>query len=277
MSSVGKSMLETRPRFEDYRKKYKDRIHMERHNGVIECRMHTDGGPVLWGMEMHRALSQAWHDIGNDPKNELMILTSTDPYWIGRVDEEEEKDLPFDYNNYYREATKLVENLGFEVDFPTIAAVNGPGYHTEIALLCDITLCCEEAVFQDAHFMIGFVPGDGQLLAFQELIGVKRSSYALYTGQKIDARTALDWGLVNEIVPADKLLDRAWELAEVIMQQPRSTRCLTHQLLMRPWKQRLINDFQAHITHEGFDIHVASPTHQLNKVKASWTKDGESG
>ncbi|MGA8204534.1 MAG: enoyl-CoA hydratase/isomerase family protein [Woeseiaceae bacterium] len=269
---MSRSMTETRPKFDEYSEKYADRIHMERRDGVIELRMHTDGGPVVWGLEMHRALSQAWHDVGNDPANEVMILTSTDPYWIGVVDEDEEQELPFDYDNYYREATKLVENLVFEVDIPTIAAVNGPGYHTELALLCDITICCEEAVFQDGHFLIGFVPGDGQLLTFQELIGVKRSSYALYTGQKIDARTALEWGLVNEVVPRGQLLDRARELAAIILKQPRSTRCLTHHLLVRPWKQRLINDFQAHITHEGFGVHVSSPKHELNAVRDSWKK-----
>jgi len=267
-----RSMTETRPRFEEYREKYADRIEMNRADGVIELRMHTDGGPVVWGLEMHRALSQAWQDVGNDAENELMILTSTDPYWIGVVDEEEEARLPFDYDNYYREATKLVENLIFEVDIPTIAAVNGPGYHTELALLCDITICSEEAVFQDGHFLIGFVPGDGQLLTFQELLGVKRSNYALYTGQKIDAQTALEWGLVNEVVPREQLMARARELASQVMRQPRSTRCMTHQLLVRPWKQRLINDFQTHITHEGFGVHVSSPKHELNAVRDSWKK-----
>jgi enoyl-CoA hydratase/carnithine racemase len=263
----------TRPRFEEYREKYKDYIAMERENGIIMLRMHTNGGPVIWGMHMHKALSQAWKDVGNDPENDVMILTSTDPYWIGVVNEDEEKALPFDYDNYYCEATKLIENLVFDVDIPTIAAVNGPGYHTEIALLCDITICSEDAVFQDGHFLVGFVPGDGQLLTFQELIGTKRSAYALYTGQKIDARTALEWGLVNEVTARQGLVDRAWELAKEIMKQPRATRCLTHQLLKRPWKQRIINDFQAHITHEGYGILDAQPTHDLNTVRDTWPDD----
>ncbi len=270
---MGTSKFISRLRFEDYKEKYKGYIFMERKNGIIMLRMHTNGGPVVWGLEMHNALSQAWHDVGNDPENDLMILSSTDPYWIGVVDEEGEKDMPFDYDNYYCEATKLIENLIFDVDIPTIAAVNGPGYHTEIALLCDITICSEEAVFQDGHFLIGFVPGDGQLLTFQELIGTKRSSYALYTGQKIDANTALEWGMVNEVVPKEKLVDRAWELAETIMKQPRATRCLTHQLLTRPWKQRLINDFQVHIAHEGYGVHDTKPRHDLNRVKKTWSDD----
>lgn len=197
-------------------------------------------------------------------------LTSTDPYWIGKVDEDEEKTLRFDYDLYYRGATKLIESLIFDVDIPTIAAVNGPGYHTEIALLCDLTICSEQAIFQDGHFLIGFVPGDGQLLTFQELIGTKRASYALYTGQKIDARTALEWGLVNEVLPREKLLERAWELAAQIMKQPRAARCLTHHLLARPWKQRIISDFQAHISHEGYGIQVSNPEHNLNAIRDDW-------
>lgn len=267
---MSNTMYKGRAAFGEYREKYKDRIHMERRDGVIMLRMHTNGGPVVWGMEMHRVLIQAWQDVGNDPENDLMILTSTDPYWIGRVDEAEEKTLRFDYDLYYRGATKLIESLIFDVDIPTIAAVNGPGYHTEIALLCDLTICSEQAIFQDGHFLIGFVPGDGQLLTFQELIGTKRANYALYTGQQIDARTALEWGLVNEVLAGEKLLDRAWELAAQIMKRPRSTRCLTHHLLTRPWKQRIINDFQAHITHEGYGIQVSDAAHDLNAIRDSW-------
>jgi enoyl-CoA hydratase/carnithine racemase len=181
-----------RPKFEEYKEKYKDFIAMERRNGVILLTMHHDKGPVLWNEAMHNALPQAFHDLGNDLENQVMILTSTDPYWIGVSDPEAQ--FRFDYDTYYIDATKLLENLIFDVDIPTIAAVNGPGFHTELALLCDITICSDTAVFQDGHFTVGFVPGDGQLLTFQELLGVKRSAYALYTGKPIDAQTAYEIG-----------------------------------------------------------------------------------
>jgi len=259
-----------RPKFEEYKEKYKDFIFMERKNGIILLQMHSNNGPVLWNEGMHNALPQAWHDVGNDPENQIMILTSTGPHWIGTVDPEAE--FRFDYDTYYIDATKLLESLIFEVDIPTIAAVNGPGLHTEIALLCDITICTEDSMFQDAHFMVGFVPGDGQLLTFQELIGVKRSAYALYTGQKIDAKTALEWGMVNEVLARDNILARAWEIADLIMKQPRATRCLTHHLLTRPWKRRLVNDFQGHIAQEGFGVYCDNPDHDLNRIRKTWNE-----
>lgn len=265
---MGVKRFVSRPQFEDYREKYKDFISMERRDGVILLQMHHDGGPVLWNEAMHNALPQAFHDVGNDPENQVMILTSTDPYWIGISDPEAR--FQFDYDVYYVDATKLLENLIFDVDIPTIAAVNGPGFHTEIALLCDITICTEDSLFQDGHFMVGYVAGDGQLLTFQELLGVKRSAYALYTGQQIDAKTACDWGLVNEVVAKDRLLERAREIAALIMKQPRATRCMTHHLLTRPWKRRLINDFQGHIAQEGFGARCDKPDHDLNRIRETW-------
>lgn len=265
---MGRNKFVPRPKFEDYKEKYKDFITMERRNGVILLRMHHDGGPVMWNEAMHNALPQAFHDVGNDLENQVMILTSTDPYWIGISDPDAK--FQFDYDIYYIDATKLLENLIFDVDIPTIAAVNGPGFHTEIALLCDITICTDDSIFQDGHFMVGYVAGDGQLLTFQELLGVKRSAYALYTGQQIDAKTACEWGLVNEVVSKNKLVDRAWEIADLIMKQPRSTRCMTHHLLTRPWKRRLINDFQGHIAQEGFGARCSSPDHNLNRIRETW-------
>ena len=260
-----------RPKFEEYKEKYKDYITMERKNGIIVLRMHHDDGPVLWNEMMHCALPQAFHDIGNDPENHVMILTSTDPYWIGVMDHD--ADFVMDYNNYYVDATKLLENLIFDVDIPTIAAVNGPGFHTEIALLCDMTLCTDDVVFQDGHFSLGFVPGDGQLVTLQELIGAKRAAHMVYTGENIDAKTALAWGMINEVVAKDKLMARALELAEKIMKQTRATRCMTHHLLTRDWKRRLINDFQFHITQEGFASLIDRPQHDLNKLREKWEEE----
>ena len=73
----------------------------------------------------------------------------------------------------------------------------------------------------------------------------------MLTGQAIDARTALEYGMVNEVVPREKLLDRAWQLADHIMTQPRITRRLTTQIVRRPWRQRITNDLDG-----GFGIQM---------------------
>lgn len=71
-----------RPVFEEYAAKYADYFVMRRENGIIELRMHTDGGPATFGFPTHNAWGQAWPEIGNDPDNEVLILTGTGDQWL---------------------------------------------------------------------------------------------------------------------------------------------------------------------------------------------------
>lgn len=252
----------SRPRFEDYQEKYATYFNMERRNGILQVHMHTEGGPVIYGLPIHNAWSQLWLDIGNDPDNEVLIFSGTGDKWIAGFDPEMSK-LPFHemsadvfYDQIYADATKLLEAFIFNIDIPTIACINGSGLHTEFALLCDITLCAEHAELFDPHFKFNLVPGDGQGLTFQELMGLKRAAYFLYTSDTIDAQTAKELGLVNEVLPLDDLQARAWEIAEKIMQKPRAIRRMTSAVLRRQWKQRLVQDLGFHIAHELLGMHL---------------------
>ena len=254
-----------RPQFEDYREKYAPYFNLERRNGILQVQMHTAGGPVLYGLPIHNAWSQLWLDLGNDPDNEVLIFSGTGDKWIGGFDPafaaQSLHEMPADafYDQIYADATKLLEAFIFNIDIPTIACINGPGLHTEFALLCDITLCAEHAELFDPHFRFHLVPGDGQGLTFQELLGIKRAAYYLYTCDKINAQTAKELGLVNEVLPLDRLLPRAWEIAEKIMEKPRAIRRLTSAVLRRQWKRRLVQDLGFHIAHELLGMHLNKP------------------
>jgi len=255
----------SRPRFEDYREKYATHFKLERRDGILQVQMHTQGGPVMYGLPIHNAWSQLWLDLGNDPDNEVLIFSGTGDKWIGGFDPQfaaqSLHEMPADafYDQIYSDATKLLEAFIFNIDIPTIACINGPGLHTEFALLCDITLCAEHAELFDPHFQFHLVPGDGQGLTFQELMGLKRAAYYLYTSEKITAQLAKEMGLVNEVVALDRLLPRAWEIAEKIMQKPRTIRRLTSAVLRRQWKQRLVQDLGFHIAHELLGMHLNKP------------------
>jgi len=169
----------------------------------------------------------------------------------------------------YHESLRLLENMIFCIDIPTIGAINGPGTHCEIATLCDITICTEDADFFDPHFLGGVPPGDGMMLTLQNLLGVKRAAYYGYTGKNINGQTALELGIVSEVLPREKLLPRAWELAEMVMQAPRSARHLTHSILSRPWKKALVEDQGFHLGHIMYDMAIdeEGPLARLMKMK----------
>src|SRR5258705_10041365 len=101
---------------------------------------------------------------------------------------------------------------------PLIAAVNGHALAggCGIATLCDFTLAVPEAKFGYTEVKIGFLPAIVSVFLTRQ-IGEKRARDLLLTGRLVDAPEAKELGLINEIVPADKLMSRVNELAEVII------------------------------------------------------------
>jgi enoyl-CoA hydratase/carnithine racemase len=82
------------------------------------------------------------------------------------------------------------------------------------------------------------------------LLGLKRAAYYLYTSDQMDAATARELGLINEVLPREELLPRARAIAEKIMKKPRATRRFTASVVRRPWKRRMLADLGHHMAHE---------------------------
>lgn len=208
--------------FEQYAERY-ETVRMERRGGILQVTFHTEGGPLRWGALPHREFPQAFREIGADPENAVVILTGTGDAFSGPPGAPRRGPAPTarDWDRIHREGRELLENL-LAIEAPMIAAINGPALrHSEIPLLCDVVLAAEEASFQDsAHFMNGLTPGDGVHVVYPLLMGWNRGRYFLLTGQTLTAEEALGAGLVSEILPGDRLLPRAWEIAERLAEQP---------------------------------------------------------
>lgn len=256
------------PEFSDYKELFKEHFVLDRDDrGVVTARAHTLGGPVQMGIELHRAFGQLFRTLGSDPKNELMIFTGTGPTFMMGADHESfaiEREQPgyWSYEHAFKDGRVNLISLIHDMEIPTIGALNGPTIHSELLLMCDLTICTEDTVIFDPHFVMGAVPGDGIHSCFIELLGIKRAAHVMLMGERIDAQKALDWGMVNEVVPRDRLDERAREIADHIMKQPRVIRRMTTQVIRRPWKQRIVDDLDggfamemhAHLAH-GDSIH----------------------
>ncbi len=224
---------------EEYVDKYQT-ARMERRNGILQLTLHTNGGSLQWGELPHRELVHVFHDIGSDPNNKVVIMTGTGDAFSGPRARPESRlrSTPRAWDKTYWEGKHLLMNL-LDIEVPMISAINGPALrHSEIPLLCDIVLAAEETTFQDsAHFANGVVPGDGMHIVYPLLLGLNRGRYFLLTGQTLSARQAQELGLVNEVLPRQELLPRAWALAEQLAQRPplvlRYSRVLLTQHLKR--------------------------------------------
>ena len=142
---------------------------------------------------------------------------------LGRAHEENLKDSAF--------MARLFRRI-YEFPLPTIAAVNGVAIAggTGIATMCDFTLAAPEAKFGYTEVRIGFVPAIvSSFLVMQ--VGHKIARDLLLTGRLFDAAEARGYGLVNEIVPPEKLMTRARELAAQLMENSPSSMRLTKKLI----------------------------------------------
>ena len=104
---------------------------------------------------------------------------------------------------------------------PTIAAINGValGGGCELALACDIRIASDTAKFGQPELGLGIIPGAGATQRLPRIIGMGRAKHLILTGEIIDARQALEYGLISALTPPGQLQIRAREMAKRILRQ----------------------------------------------------------
>ena len=119
-----------------------------------------------------------------------------------------------------RRLTKFFDDLE-ALEKPVIAAINGPatGAGLELALACDIRFAAEEATLGFRENYIGLIPGVGGCARFVRTIGVARAKEMIFTGKMIPAAEAAAIGLINKVVPGEKLLDEALDTARLLLKR----------------------------------------------------------
>jgi 2-(1,2-epoxy-1,2-dihydrophenyl)acetyl-CoA isomerase len=119
-----------------------------------------------------------------------------------------------------------------DVRAPTVAAINGmvAGGGLGLALAPDYRIAAESATFTAAYFRLGLTPDGGSSAFLERTIGATRAMEMLLTNRMLSAREALDWGMVNEVVADDSLLDRAVDFASGLWPVPPYTLLQTRRL-----------------------------------------------
>lgn len=165
---------------------------------------------------------------------------------------------------------------------PVIAAVHGAvaGAALGIALACDIRIAAEDTRFVVGFLGIGLAPDSAVSLLLPALIGLGRASEYAFTNEPFSAQQALAWGLVNRVVPAERLHEEALTLAQRLAQGPVRTMGLTKRAFNRAVLPHLeaVLDYEAHIQ----DIAFRTPEHKEGvrafrekRPPRFWTPSGE--
>ncbi|ABE36501.1 enoyl-CoA hydratase/isomerase family protein [Paraburkholderia xenovorans LB400] len=173
---------------------------------------------------------------------------------------------PHDLRESYRNTIQRIPLALYELDVPVIAAINGPaiGAGLDLACMCDIRIASDKALFAESFVKVGIVPGDGGAWLLPRAIGMQRASLMAFTGETIDAAKALEWGLVAEVVPADRLITHALGLAQRIAGNASHALRLTKRLLREGQHMRLDSLLEMSAAYQALAHHTHDHLEAVN-------------
>lgn len=181
-------------------------------DGVLELALDRPETRNAMTIVMRRGLIRAMRTADDDPATRVIVLTGTDPAFSGGVDLTESlAGSPAGARTDPAAVIRVTRT-------PVIAAVNGLCYTgaLELALSCSFVLASERARFADTHAAVGLLPGWGGSALLPRAVGIRLARQMMATGEPVDAAVALRSGLVTEVVPHERLLPRAREVAGAI-------------------------------------------------------------
>lgn len=185
--------------------------------------------------------------IAVDPTVKVVILTGAGSAFCsgGNVRDMQryarDAIAPMPIRDEYRNGIQRLPLALYNLEVPTIAAVNGAaiGAGCDLACMCDIRIAAEGARFAESFVKLGIVPGDGGAWLLPRVVGMSKAAEMSFTGDAIDAAEALACGLVSRVVPAAELMATARSLAQRIAANPGPTLRLTKRLLREGQHVRL--------------------------------------
>ncbi|MDT2032346.1 crotonase/enoyl-CoA hydratase family protein [Planktomarina sp.] len=181
-----------------------------------------------------------------------------------------------DVREGYRNGIHQIIRSLWGLEIPLIAAVNGHaiGLGNDIATLADIRIASEEAKFGATFINAGLVPGDGGAWLLPRAIGRSRAAELFFTGDLIDAQTALAWGLVSRVVPQAGVMVEARKVAEKIAAKSPIPVRMTKQMMRQADTSTLDNILEMSANMQALaqctEDHMAALQGVLNKTSPTF-------
>lgn len=226
-----------------------DFVLYEQQDGVVTLTLNRpDERNALSNQSQWDEIVDACDRVQRDPDVRCVILTGAGTAFCagGNVKDMKQKTgiaggTPFEIREGYRRGIQRIPLAFQALDVPTIAAVNGPaiGAGCDLATMCDIRIASERAKFAESFVKLGIIPGDGGAWLLQRVVGYAKAAELTFTGDTIDAATALQIGLVSKVVAPEQLLPEARALAARIAANPGPALRMAKRLLLEGRHQRL--------------------------------------
>jgi 2-(1,2-epoxy-1,2-dihydrophenyl)acetyl-CoA isomerase len=256
-------------------------IEYEVADGVATITLNRPDKRNAINMQLHKDLAAALKLVTRDRSVRALLITGRGKGFCAGQDLSEfmmaKADESFRVDEHVRNTFNRTIMTLRGMEIPVVAAVNGvaAGAGWSLALAADIRFASEDASFTQAFSKIGLVPDTGSTWFLPELIGSSRTLELAFTGDVIDASKALEWGLVNFVVPGEELVERTREYAARLASMPTLALGLTKRSVYRATGTTLADalEYEAQVQQRAAssDDHVEGVTAFLAKRAPAFT------
>lgn len=226
-----------------------DAIEIRRDDDIVTWTLNRpETRNVISEPEMVRAFEDAIAAVNADRTARVVVLAANGPAFSSGGNVKHMRDragmfggAPAELRDGYRQGIQRIPKALYHCEVPVVAAVGGPaiGAGCDLALMCDMRIASTAATFAESFVRLGIIPGDGGAWLLPRAVGPARAAEMAFTGDAVDAATALEWGLVSRVVDPEDLLPAAYALAGRVAANPPQALRMTKKLLREGQHQSL--------------------------------------
>ena len=252
-----------------------DPVIFERNDNVVTLILNRPETRNALTAEVVDALVAGCDRIAFDHTVRAVIVTGAGPAFCagGSVKDMREQGglfggSPAEMRNRYRSGIQRIPLALYDLEAPTIAAVNGGaiGAGCDLALMCDIRIAADNAIFAESFVKLGIIPGDGGAWLLPRVVGMSRACEMSFTGMQVNAAKAVEWNLASRAVPVDSLLDEARKVAEQIAANPPEVLRMTKRLLREGQRSDLRTTLELSAAFQAVAQHLPDHREAVNAM-----------
>jgi 2-(1,2-epoxy-1,2-dihydrophenyl)acetyl-CoA isomerase len=191
-------------------------VNLYRRGAAAKVELNRPDRLNAWNAQFAADLNNAIREVTDDPGIRAVLITGAGRAFSSGADLKESSEQAVDVYTILTERYHPLITGIRRMPKPVVAAVNGPaaGIGLSLALVCDLVVAAESAFFQLAFVNIGLVPDGGSSLLVPSRVGFARAAELALLGERLDARTALGWGLINRVWPDQEFAAESAQLLD---------------------------------------------------------------
>ena len=237
----------------------------KRENGILTITMNRPDTLNALDKELSETLSETILAVEQDRDIRCVVIGGGEQFmaggdikWFGKNLDGNSEEMPIKFEKFINQVHRIIISIR-RMPKPVVASVRGPaaGFGFSLTMACDLVIAADNAFFTLAYVNIGASPDGGSTFALPRIVGAKKAAEIAFLGDRFNAATAKELGLVNWVVPGEDLEKETVKVAERLANSPTAVLGRTKSLLQQSLNTTLESQLQAEAT--SFAVSAGEP------------------